>query len=455
MKKFITFIFVCLLFFNNALAEKYWSNIKDGPTNIDKAETYIYQKYLDITPSGSRSEDHHPLFGIWYSKNTGFIGIYEESFKSSIFKMLLIKAPFGYGANYSNKFDQEKYYKSTRDHEGTIEATIIKFDDLNNSKDYKIYTKVWYPQEDGSYQYKTKLSRIQNITNDYFEVIENDKSEYFYKITPRIKKILNDTDSSKKISEFEIETSASGIYIYLDTKIKKDFIENKFINLRMNGDIDIGKIYRGIEKVQLNGIDYITCFNKGSEWGSFHMYYNTSKFELDSDETIQPKLISKKCDPLKIDYSTYMHYKNKYYYYVFGAFLIILIIILLPIYLRKKELSKYNKEYKANFRTYSELKNHKQKISDKEWEKKEKKEKKERLIEEKIKKAEELKIKIEEQKSTREEERKEKLESVSKDNVETIDGTGLMDKIKRLKKLYKKGTLTKAEFEKAKNKLLT
>ena len=149
-----------------------------------------------------------------------------------------------------------------------------------------------------------------------------------------------------------------------------------------------------------------------------------------------------------------MHYKNKYYYYVFGAFLIILIIILLPIYLRKKELSKYNKAYKANFRTYSELKNHKQKISDKEWEKKEKKEKKERLIEEKIKKAEELKIKIEEQKSTREEERKEKLESVSKDNVETIDGTGLMDKVKRLKELYKSGTLTKAEFEKAKNKLL-
>ena len=31
---------------------------------------------------------------------------------------------------------------------------------------------------------------------------------------------------------------------------------------------------------------------------------------------------------------------------------------------------------------------------------------------------------------------------------------GLMNKIKRLKRLYNKGTLTKAEFEKAKNKLL-
>ena len=35
-----------------------------------------------------------------------------------------------------------------------------------------------------------------------------------------------------------------------------------------------------------------------------------------------------------------------------------------------------------------------------------------------------------------------------------ITGLGLMDKIKRLKKLYINGTLTKAEFEQAKNKLL-
>ena len=38
--------------------------------------------------------------------------------------------------------------------------------------------------------------------------------------------------------------------------------------------------------------------------------------------------------------------------------------------------------------------------------------------------------------------------------TESIEGIGLMDKVKRLKKLYINGTLTKAEFEKAKNKLL-
>ena len=38
--------------------------------------------------------------------------------------------------------------------------------------------------------------------------------------------------------------------------------------------------------------------------------------------------------------------------------------------------------------------------------------------------------------------------------IGNIAGSGLMDKVKRLKKLYINGTLTKAEFEKAKNKLL-
>ena len=38
-------------------------------------------------------------------------------------------------------------------------------------------------------------------------------------------------------------------------------------------------------------------------------------------------------------------------------------------------------------------------------------------------------------------------------NNENMD-EGLMNKVKRLKSLYKNGTLTKDEFEKAKNKLL-
>ena len=50
-----------------------------------------------------------------------------------------------------------------------------------------------------------------------------------------------------------------------------------------------------------------------------------------------------------------------------------------------------------------------------------------------------------------EEKRAPKKESFAKT---TFSGGGLTSKITRLKKLYKSGTLTKAEFEKAKNNLL-
>ena len=42
----------------------------------------------------------------------------------------------------------------------------------------------------------------------------------------------------------------------------------------------------------------------------------------------------------------------------------------------------------------------------------------------------------------------------SKIDAGKIEGAGLMAKVKRLKKLYINGTLTKSEFEQAKNKLL-
>lgn len=55
-----------------------------------------------------------------------------------------------------------------------------------------------------------------------------------------------------------------------------------------------------------------------------------------------------------------------------------------------------------------------------------------------------------------ENEAKEEARYNEKSNVqfnESVDD-GLMNKVKRLKSLYNNGTLTKAEFEKAKNKLL-
>ena len=59
------------------------------------------------------------------------------------------------------------------------------------------------------------------------------------------------------------------------------------------------------------------------------------------------------------------------------------------------------------------------------------------------------------QKQIREQEQKEKRKiNAGKVKINIKTDEGLMNKIKRLKSLYNNGTLTKAEFEKAKNKLL-
>ncbi len=84
-----------------------------------------------------------------------------------------------------------------------------------------------------------------------------------------------------------------------------------------------------------------------------------------------------------------------------------------------------------------------------------KKDEKERKAEEvkqkKEARAEEARIKAEERKLEREERKKEKLDD---DDSNDVYDDSLMEKVKRLKQLYKSGTLTKSEFEKAKNKLL-
>ena len=57
---------------------------------------------------------------------------------------------------------------------------------------------------------------------------------------------------------------------------------------------------------------------------------------------------------------------------------------------------------------------------------------------------------------TKKQTKKEKTPTKEKKLVEKVDevGDSLMSKVSRLKRLYNNGTLTKAEFEQAKNKLL-
>ena len=123
-----------------------------------------------------------------------------------------------------------------------------------------------------------------------------------------------------------------------------------------------------------------------------------------------------------------------------------------------KDLDDWNKENKKKFETYQELKTYlREKELDQLRSEKEKiikaklggwyyKEREREAAKERARFRKELEDKIKE-----EEKRAPKKESFAKT---TFSGGGLTSKITRLKKLYKSGTLTKAEFEKAKNNLL-
>jgi len=107
---------------------------------------------------------------------------------------------------------------------------------------------------------------------------------------------------------------------------------------------------------------------------------------------------------------------------ILGLLIIVGTPILIIVFIYKgeqKELKDYNKKHKTNFKTIADLQNEKVKI----------------------KKAEKAKIEKEQQKEER-------------ITASEPSGGSLTANIARLKKLYKNGTLTKAEFEKAKNNLL-
>ena len=119
---------------------------------------------------------------------------------------------------------------------------------------------------------------------------------------------------------------------------------------------------------------------------------------------------------------------------------------------RKKDLSDYNKKNKIKFKDYSEYQEHIQEIADIEWEKNRNKEELEYKAQTAKRKADEVKRLKEEQKLEAEELRRDRLDQ--DDDLSEEDNGSLSGKIRRLKSLYKNGTLTKAEFEQAKNKLV-
>ncbi len=134
-----------------------------------------------------------------------------------------------------------------------------------------------------------------------------------------------------------------------------------------------------------------------------------------------------------------------FYQWIPIIFIIIMVVFAVKLINRsnQKELEEWNKNNKKKFETYNDLKQHireeDSKVRDAKYYQKlaELEEKEDKRIKEKQAKEQVVKL---------------KKESFTK----TIfsGGSSLTGNIARLNKLYKNGTLTKAEFEKAKNNLL-
>jgi len=116
---------------------------------------------------------------------------------------------------------------------------------------------------------------------------------------------------------------------------------------------------------------------------------------------------------------------------VIGQYIPLILLITLAVVLiqlakksRTKEVDQYNKKHNKNFKTWEEL--------------------------DKYREDESKKIIEKEKKLKAEEKRREKLET----SVNEESSSNLGASLKRLKKMYNDGHLSKVEFEKAKNKLL-
>jgi len=126
---------------------------------------------------------------------------------------------------------------------------------------------------------------------------------------------------------------------------------------------------------------------------------------------------------------------------------------------RKKDVINYNKKHNKSFKTYDDLQKHLDKLRSQKEEKERKEEERKALLEEKRlekeRKKEEAKKQEEEKRLEKERlQEEQRLAKEEKAAASEPSGGSLTSNIARLKRLYKNGTLTKAEFEKAKDKLL-
>ena len=252
---------------------------------------------------------------------------------------------------------------------------------------------------------------------------------------------------------------------YSSNRLEGIFKERKVLN----NNVVLGKFTSINKPYALVGKFYGSAFHDGGvEYAIQYLICDKGKLKFvnyNREKRRPDKVLklTKRCDSLKLQLIEYENYieeeikkaRNKKITFWIVAVLIVLFVIYISRAYRKNAVINYNKTHKNKIKTYTEL----QKILDKKENERLlaqlERDKKEELLRKKKEEAEikkkEKEKKEEETKRLKKEKRLAKVES--KIDTEEISGN-IGARLKKLKKMYKDGILSKVEFEKAKNKLL-
>ena len=419
MKKIISLVLLSIFFLNSSYAEKYWSNKKDGPTSFEEAKEYLKSDNLDW------------IEGIWYDEGDPYLSLIYKTNENE-FYMYIISFPERWNGSH------DKYL-------GTKEGVIYKKKD----NIYEWHGRQWHYKDLEFTETSFKAIIKKNVLVEEKANINfpSGQKSNLKKIWPR--------ENNFNINFYNLNQNIS----MQDDKSKMEYISRNdyydtLIYYYQNGNRSIGYISRDVNYYTSQ---LIWCgYRDFRGVNDFHKSY----IEINKDGSWKTEIYLGKCDPEKISHNTLIIYKNKKYINL-GIILILFISIFFYIIIRRKknknELSIWNKENKIKFKNHTLLKQHKSNLLDIEHEKDQRIMEKERKTEARKRIAEEKKLiakaKAEEKKLIAKAKAEEK-KLIDNDEDDNINNISLIGKIKRLKSLYEKGTLSKEEFERAKNKVL-
>jgi len=231
-KSYLKKIFVLIIFINiivistNAFSATYWSNIQDGPYNVQQAKEKFEGRRID------------PIEGIWFSSNLGTITIFK---KGDHFRMYIIEID-GKDTMYNR----------------TWEATFIK-----RGINYDFFTRVWYHNLDGTPNYyKTQSGRttLYSHSNDFYmtydtlsdfgknmdsqnvRVWPKDISAYNSQFAPKKEKVKKKVERSKPKTQYKdywwvvVLLGLLAFFLYVTT-VKKSKIKIKSRTQKKDSEI--------------------------------------------------------------------------------------------------------------------------------------------------------------------------------------------------------------------------